>query len=157
MNDCCVVVADAARARLYLLEKAEDLTAGLRLVEKADLADTTYLARGTEAPGVRSERNTNRQSGPVHPYGEKRRVHRLVLEDRFAHDVAREAEKLMRGRKQGVVVLVAEPRMLGLLREPLRSALKEHIELKELAKDYMHLAPTDLQKRLNLNDPKPSR
>jgi protein required for attachment to host cells len=80
-----------------------------------------------------------------------------VLEDRFAHDVAREAEKLMRGRKQGVVVLVAEPRMLGLLREPLRSALKEHIELKELAKDYMHLAPTDLQKRLNLNDPKPSR
>lgn len=157
MNDCCVVVADAARARLYLLEMAEDLNAGSRLVEKADVSDAKYLARGTEAPRARSERNTNRQMGPAHPYGEKRKVHRLAVEDRFAHDVAREAQRLTRGWIRGVVVLVAEPRMLGLLREPLRSALKEDIELKELAKDYMHVAPAELQKRLYLNRPTPSR
>jgi protein required for attachment to host cells len=157
MNDCCVVVADAARARLYLLGKAEDLNTGSRLIERADLVDTKYLARGAEAPGVTSERNTNRRAGPLHPYGEKRKVHRLVVEERFAHAVAREAQKLTRCWLTGVVMLVAEPRMLGLLREPLRSALNENIELKELAKDYMHLAPAELQRRLNLSGPQPSR
>jgi protein required for attachment to host cells len=151
MNNCCVVVADAARARVYILEKAENLQAGSRLVQKAQLEDTEYMARGTQAPRVRSERNTNRQAGPVHPFSEKRERHRLVIEERFARDITRKVQKLTRDWKAGVLLLVAEPRMLGLVREPLRSALKDDIELKELAKDYMHFTPSELQQKLSLH------
>jgi protein required for attachment to host cells len=49
-----------------------------------------------------------------------------------------------------VVVLIAEPRLLGLMRQSLRDALAPGIELKELAKDYVGLTPRELQDRLAL-------
>lgn len=150
MNNCCVVVADGRRARLFLLEEAKDLLSGSRLMERADLVNTNNAARGLDAPGKRSERNTSRQSGPMHPYGEKRLQHRVEVDRRFARNVAEQASAMVKGWKQGSLLLVAEPHMLGLMRDVLHGALKPGIEIKELARDYTHLAPSRLYRRLKL-------
>ena len=54
-------------------------------------------------------------------------------------------------------MLVAEPRLLGLVREPLRKALHQGIELKELAKDYAQLTSSELRDHLVLASLVPAR
>jgi protein required for attachment to host cells len=143
----CVVVADGARARLFLVDTSEaDKT---RLVEMEDLVNTEYQARGRDVlPTARSTRNTSRQSGPVHPYAQRRLRHRLELEKRFAQDVAGKVAGLTQSWSRGSVILIAEPRMLGLLREAGRGVLKHGVTTKELAKDYTQLAVSELHEHL---------
>lgn len=150
MNNCCVVVADGSRARLFLLEEAKELVSGSRLVEVADLVNAEGTAHGGDAPRRRSERNTSRQSGPVHPYGDKRLQHRVEVDRRFAMDVAERTLSLIGGWPRGSLLLIAEPHMLGLMRDALHGALGSGIELKELAKDYTHLTSSKLHRQLRL-------
>lgn len=151
MNNWCVVVADGARARIFVLEPGGGRAGDSSLVEKADLANVGYTARGADAPQVRTERNTNRQTGPMHPVGEKREQHRLEVERRFGAQVAERAAALVKGWNDGSIVLVADPRLLGLMRKVLREAVKAEIVLKELAKDYTHLSATELHEHLASN------
>ena len=151
MNNWCVVVADGARARIFLLDPGGGRAGAPSLVEKTDLINAGYSLRGTEAPKVRTERNTNRQTGPVHPVGEKREQHRVEVERRFGAQIAECAAALVNGWSSGAIVLVAEPRLLGLMREGLRNAVKSEIALKELARNYTHFSAAELHEHLALN------
>lgn len=146
MDACVVIAADGARARMFLLEKDGELQAGSRLVEKVDLANTEYMARGKDAPRVRTERNTSRQAGPMHPQDAERDWHRVEMERRFAREVALHASALAKGR--GKLILVASPRMLGLIRRPLRAAVSPRVNISELARDHTRLTPARLHQRL---------
>ena len=149
MDNICVVVADARRARLFTLQAREAPRALFRLAERGTLSNMTLRARGRSVTGrVRTETNTNRQAGPMHPMGAQRERHRIELERRFATAVARRAAALARNWVTGSVVLVAEPRMLGFLRGAVRSALKPAVRVKELAKDYARLTAARLFDRL---------
>ena len=66
-------------------------------------------------------------------------------------EIAQHVAALTQSWPDGHVVLVAEPRMLGLLREPLHKALRRGIELKELAKDYTLHSASALRDQLALN------
>ena len=126
---------------------------GLSLVERECFVNSEYRARGPNvASQAKVERVTNRDAGDVHPISARRDQHRLELERRFAREITRRAAAITQSWEGGSVVLVAEPRMLGLLREPLRKVLKQGIELKELAKDYSQFTAIELRDRLALND-----
>jgi protein required for attachment to host cells len=84
----------------------------------------------------------------MHPIGAQRARHGLELERRFASGIARKAAGLARGWTAGTILLVADPRMLGFLRESVRGALKPAIRVKELAKDYSRLTASPLRERL---------
>jgi protein required for attachment to host cells len=159
MNKTCIVVADAGLARFYDLEEAESPSLEARLVERAVLTNEVDLkSRGERVTGkVRSETNTDRGSGPVHPMGARRERHRGELERRFGIEIIRQTRDITRGWERGVVVLVAEPQLLGLMREPLRKALHRDLDLKELARDYVHLTPSDLYDHLARNGIVPAR
>ena len=149
MNDLCIVVADGARARLFVVEPDAASRKGARLVEQAALAQPDLRTLGTSVTGrVRTETNTNREAGPVHPIVAQRERHRLQLERRFAASITETAAGLVDDWANGTVVLVAEPRMLGLLRETVRSVLKRGIAVKELARDHTGLAVAELYDRL---------
>src|SRR3970040_784019 len=64
-DHCCVVVANGLRARFFVVEETAHPRARYRLAERADLTNAESAARGVNAPGVRTERNTNRQLGPM--------------------------------------------------------------------------------------------
>lgn len=152
MNTTCVVVADSRIARFYGVEATESPRTTRRLVERMTLANPDLKTLGTSVTGrVRTETNTNREAGPVHPIGAQRERHRVELERRFGHEIARQTTAIARDWKEGTIVVVAEPQLLGLMREPLRKALHPGIELKELAKDYTHLTAYELCDRLALS------
>ena len=147
-----IIVADGGRARLFLAVAEEGAQGRLGLVERESLVNTDYRAHGGDSPGrTKSERVTNRQAGDVHPVDARRDQHRLELERHFAREIAQHVAALTQSWPDGHVVLVAEPRMLGLLREPLHKALRRGIELKELAKDYTLHSASALRDQLALN------
>jgi protein required for attachment to host cells len=152
MTNCFVISADGARARMFVLEKDAELQAGSRLVEKIDLVNTNYTARGKDAPGVRSERNTSRQAGPVHPQDAERDRHRIELERHFAREIAAHASTMAKAGGAGKVILVAEPRMLGLLRRLLATAVGKRVTISEIARNHTHLTPSRLHQRLVADD-----
>lgn len=147
MNNTGLLVADRSRARLFVVVPADNPKGKLRLVERVTLVNQETKARGRSGAGrVKSERNTNRQAGPVHPIGAQRERHRLEHERRFCAEVVEHALRLTVDWDRGVMVLIAEPRLLGLMRERLRTALRSEIKLEELAKDYSGLSTTELER-----------
>lgn len=158
MNETLIIVADAKRARFFAVEPSDAPRNRVKLVERVTLANTDVEgARKGGAARVKTERVSNRDAGDVHPIEGRRQQHRIELERRFGREITRQAAKLSRAWNGGIVVLIAEPRLLGLMREQLRDALEPAVELKELAKNYTRLTPTGLQKRLDLKHPLPAR
>lgn len=151
-SNICIVVADHARARIFLVEPDAASRQGARLIARAELASPDLRTLGASVTGrPRSETITNREAGPKHPMGAQRERHRLDLERRFALQIARRAARVAKGWNEGAVVLVAEAKLLGLVREPLRRALNPGVELKELAKNYAQLAAAELRDQLAAN------
>ncbi|HXF67137.1 MAG TPA: host attachment protein [Burkholderiales bacterium] len=154
----CIIVADARRARFYGIEPSDGESRGTSLVERMVLTNPSPRERGRSVTGrVRTETNTDRQAGPMHPMVAQRERHRVELERRFGQEIARRAGEIVRDWKQGTLVLIAEPRLLGLVREPLRRVLHPGIEVKELAKDYTQLAPAELLEHLAPDSLVPAR
>lgn len=150
MNRTCIIVANGKVARFFGVEEVASSRVKFRLVERTALTNETDLKTlGKSVTGrVRTETNTNREGGPRHPIGAQRERHRLELEGRFGREIARTAREITKGWNDGTVMLVSDPRLLGLMREPLRTALDQGIRLKELAKDYTQLTLTDLYDHL---------
>ena len=154
------MVADFRLARIYCIEAIDSPRVKMKLVEQSSLSNSgaNLKALGRSVSGrTRTETNTNREAGPIHPIGAQRERHRLELDRRFCQEIAREAAAVTKEWKEGAVVLIAEPRQLGLMREPLRQVLHQGNELKELAKDFMNLTPAELSKRLTLGSLLPAR
>ncbi len=105
----------------------------------------------------RTETNTNREAGPVHPMGAQRERHRIELERRFSTEIGGAAAAIARNWTTGSVVLVADPRMLGFLRDAVRGALTPAIRVKELARDYARLTASRLRVRLTEDGIVPGR
>jgi protein required for attachment to host cells len=151
-GNCIIIAADGMRARMFVVQQDASLQAGSRLIEKIHLVNTELRARGTDAPQVRSERNTSRQAGPMHPQDAERDWHRAELERRFAREIAAHAASLVKTGAATRLVLAATPRMLGHVRAPLRKALGPRMKVAEIGRDYTHLTPARLHGRLAAAD-----
>jgi protein required for attachment to host cells len=146
-DNTCFIIADASRARLFIVVPDDSPRRKMRLAERVSLVNQETKARGRSGTGqVKSERNTNRQAGPMHPIGAQRARHRLEHERRFGAEIVERAIALTAHWDHGVMVLIAEPRLLGLMRERLRRALRSEIKLEELAKDYSGLSTAELER-----------
>lgn len=149
MTGFCVIAADSARARFFLAENSDAPRAPLKLVERDTLENPDLRTLGRSVTGrPRTETNTNREAGPVHPIGAQRERHRVELERRYALRIAGLAGNITHGWKDGTVLLVADAKLLGLVREPLRKVLQRKIDLKELARNHAHLTPAELRDEL---------
>ena len=147
MKKTCLVVANGGRARLFVVVPEDGPRRKLQLIEQATLVNAETMERGGNGAGrIYSERNTNRQAGPVHPVAARRERHRLEHERRFGAEIVERAAYLTADWKEGVMVLIAEPRLLGLMRERMRDALRGEIRLEELAKDYSGLSTSALER-----------
>jgi protein required for attachment to host cells len=145
---CLVVVADRRGARLYTV-KADNASPDQTLVDEDTLANPELKSLGKRVTGrPRTETNANREGGAIHPIGAQREQHRLGLDRRFVREVAARAAKLTSTWLHGVVVLIAEPGLLGLAREVMRDALSRKLELKEVARDYAQLTRGELHTQL---------
>ena len=148
-NSYCIVVADGARARLFTLDDSVLEPPGPDLVEREGLANPEHKLAGRDKYSTtRTGSNLNPQKGPAHGYDDHRDKEEREHERRFAHDIAGHAVALAQRQRSYQLVVVAEKRMLGLLRETLVLPAKSGIEVRELAKDLTRLSATELQAHL---------
>src|SRR5678816_559689 len=120
----CVLVADAARARVWALDMDRSGgTAISELVEVAEITNPTLRARNVE---LVSDSGTGRRGGartPLHATPDHRDHHRRDLERHFAAQAAEEAVAVSQRYPSCELVVVASPVMLGLLRPALHDLL----------------------------------
>ncbi len=146
MSDYVVVVADGARARFFSLEEAPIGEGGPNLIEHEDLVNPEAEMAGRELyTDEKSGRNKAPGGGPAHGYDDHRERHNEEIEQRFAKNVA--AEAVQRVKRHGAVklILVADKRMLGMLRSALSP---DGFRVAEVPKDLSKLKPHALHEYL---------
>jgi protein required for attachment to host cells len=117
MPKTCVLVADRARARLFVT------AAG---AERFGAATSLNLRELEALTDVEVEPSN---------YDEHRERHREEHERRFAKRIAGAVRELLAREEAPKLVMAVEPHMLGLLRSQLNGSLHS-TELVELAKDF---------------------
>jgi protein required for attachment to host cells len=146
-----ILVADGTRARFFTLEAGAQLTGETvpALTEHADRVNPEHeLAGRDKYSTTRTGVNLNPAKGPTHGYDDHRDKEEREHERRFAQDIARHALQFARQKQAACLVVVAEKRMLGLLRDELVLPPHSGIEVRELAKDLTRLTTDDLHSHL---------
>lgn len=138
----CVVVADGGRARVFVVENevGPDLADYPHLIEQEGLVNA---AVGVDAREHSDDHGTGRRTmfraGPTHGYEDRWDREAIRLKRKFAREVAEEALKIAMEAGVLQVLLVAEPRMLGLMRKHHGMFEKAHIRCAEHAGDLTKL------------------
>ena len=159
MNDYCVVVAAGSRARFFTLSPAEipEMQSGPNLVERSDLISPE---RATHEKDMWSDTKSGRNrssGGGAHGYDDHRAQHEDEFERRFAREVVEQAEKLVSSNGNRRIIMVAQKRMLGFLRNSLEGLRKNGVEIHEVAKDLSKMKPMQLHEALSMQNLLPAR
>ena len=135
MTDWCIVVADGSRARLFTADfQAGASSASLK--EREDLVSPERGLMGREIfANIKSGRNREARNAQAHGYDDHRIRHREEVERRFAKQIASATANIVKKHASDWLVIVAEPRLLGLLRKPLDAKLPAGLPRIELRED----------------------
>jgi protein required for attachment to host cells len=149
MNTKCILVADGVRARFFAYDPTPVAPHRSRLTELSALA----VPELADKPGTRFSGERSESHGHVHGHGfaldDHRAQHDLETEKKFAADVAHEAGQALSRLGVGALIVVADPRMLGMLRPALEKVLHaEQIEVQSLARELSKLSAMDLEEHL---------
>ena len=151
MSEYCVVVADGSRARFFSLDPVDfpEVEGGPRLTEQADLINPERdLPQRELFSAPKTIRSRPPLGGSGHGHDDHRAQHEDEFERRFARQVAAEVVRLAQANKSRYVVLAAQPRMLGFLRQEIDVVLKNGIVVRELGKDLSKLSAAQIHDHL---------
>ena len=130
MQALAIVVADAARARLFTFKREDDQAPAPVLRERADLVSPE---RRMHEKDLYSDARASQASRAGVAYEDNRTAHTSETERRFAQQVMAQAAAMVKDTACARVALVASPRFLGHLREHA-SALRG-VPVDEVARD----------------------
>lgn len=150
-----VVVADGAHARFLAMEGDPDalVPRPMHLVEESRLDNPEHTVKGRrDSRKIAGGRDTGRGGLAPHGYTDHRDQHDAEVLRRFAEKISQHLAGLRANREIASVALVAEPRMLGLLRTALQPAGKAGLRVRELARDYTWCSVRELEKHLAANE-----
>jgi protein required for attachment to host cells len=146
MRKTCVLVADAARARLFrhgMPDAENDVLEEVRELVEPERRQTDSEVFSESRPGLYQAM----RGGPRHGFDDHRDEHRAEEDRRFAAEVLDQAAEVCKGLGRCRLVLAASPNMLGMLRSELarRGEWVRHLdELCELDRDLSRLPPAEL-------------
>ncbi|MCX7593847.1 MAG: host attachment protein [Fischerella sp.] len=137
MNQVLVTVIDGTRARFLTLEQPElpEYESGPNLVEHKSLFNPVKELQGKELwANVKPGRNQG-LSGQAHAYDDRRQQHVTEFERRFAQVIGHEILSFTQTKRIQRLLLVAEPHILGVVREVVTPLLPKNLQIQDLAKD----------------------
>jgi protein required for attachment to host cells len=150
MSQFLVAVIDGTRARFFTLEQAEvpEYESGPNLIERGDMVNPAKELAGKELwANVKTGRNRG-AGNQAHGYDDRRDSHLGEFGRRFAGAIAEEIAQLKNGHQVSRLVLVAEPQILGFVRDAINAHSVNGVQIDELAKDLSKLKPLDLHEYL---------
>jgi len=158
MKRALIATIDAARARLFLYQ--EQAKPGFELIEYKDLDNPGRRLRPSEMfsdshPGVRGAPGNLNMGGPGDDH---RGAHIEEMDSKFAKHVLEAIQHVLADKKMGHLILVAAPKMPGILRAEGRSVLgKTGLVCDEIARDLSGLPPAQPPDHLSQIGPVPPR
>ncbi len=150
MNKYLVAVIDGTKARFLTLKPSElpGYESGPHLIEHEALLSSNSELQGQELwTSTKTGRNRG-VAGQAHSYDDGRDNHLIEFERRFTQNIAAKIVNFMQAHQIQQLLMIAEPRILGLIRESLTPVLPRNIKINELAKELCHLKPHELQEYL---------
>ena len=159
MNQSVVAVIDGTKARLFILEASEfpEYESGPNLVEQECLTSAAKEMQGKDLWSSTKTGRNRGSAGQAHGYDDHRENHISEFERSFAKEIASKTAALAQSHQAQQVLVVAEPQILGLLREVLSSQIPKQLKVTELAKDLCKLKPLELHEYLAHRDLIPAR
>ena len=150
MDRFLVVAIDGTTARFLTLEPGEfpETESGSKLIEREQLSNPSKAQHGQELwANTKTGRNRG-SNGQAHAYDDRREKHVVEFERQFAKAIASRIVELDRSFAAHQLLVVAEPQILGIAREPLAAALPKKMRIAELAKDICHFKPKEIHEYL---------
>ncbi len=145
-----VAIIDSTKARFFTLdlEQLPDEEFGPNLIERKALSNPAKEIAGQELwANIKTGRNRG-AANQAHSYDDHRQNHIIEFERRFAQNISDQIISLIRVYKSKHLILVAEPQVLGYVRESLIPMLPQNLELRELAKDLCKLKIKEIHEYL---------
>ncbi len=143
MTNEWILVCDSARARVF--EKRDDTpswTLVTTMAHEESRAKTSALA--SDRAGSRSSEGASAHHNALAPASEPKEVEK----DDFAHTLVQMLDQAMRSQRFSRWVLVAPPRVAGLIKGKLTPELTKHL-LATVEKDLVALDAQALAERLH--------
>jgi protein required for attachment to host cells len=149
MDKLGIIAADGARARFITAETVSDpdVEGSPRVTELANLVqplrDVPPREEFSDRPSRKPAGAGPRGAGPV--TDDHRDRHRTEDERRFARELAQATTRFIRDQGLTRALLIATPRLLGVLRGELDAPSLRGIELQELALDLSGMSLSELR------------
>ncbi len=151
MGEYCIATVSEAEAKFYCLEPVEypELESGPRLCEIAQIANPEKRLPDREIyTDTRSGRGRAPGKGPGHGYDDHRLRRDEEASRKFSRAVLEKIRELALREDTRRVILAAQPKMLGLLRQDVHLLEREGIEVREHGKDLTKLSPRQIHEHL---------
>jgi protein required for attachment to host cells len=150
-----VVVADSARARFFVerFTKHPAASSDYRLEELADLIHPeARLGDDAQLSDPRTGSFRSAGGAPGHSLGDHRDARRDEQDKQFAAEIIQTALEFCRDHGAPRIILAADPRMLGLLRNFTDQLGKQGIALRDIAKDFSRMRPDEIHSLLTKSE-----
>lgn len=151
MSTCTVVTANTACARFFVLQESAipETESSPKLVEQYSILSPKEEKSETRRLGNSTSGRTRAPSGGSYAFDDHRGKHEMEILRRFARQVVTDAVKLTRKQDAGnSLVLAAEKRILGLIREELGHLKTNGLVIKECDRDMAGESPARIQELL---------
>jgi protein required for attachment to host cells len=150
MNRYLVAVIDGTKARFLTLKPSElpGYEPGPSLMEHEALLSANSELQGQDL-WTSSKTGRNRGvAGQAHSYDDHRDNHLIEFERRFTQSITNKIVNLLQTHQIQQLLMIAEPQILGLMREAITPVLPKNIKIHELAKELCQLKPHELHEYL---------
>jgi len=148
MQALAIVIADAARARLFTWKREADEDPAPTLRERVDLVSPTRRVPHQELWTEARPRGNPGPGGHGDAVDDHRDDHLAEVDRRFAAEVLTRLAALTDEAACQRVALVAAPRFLGYLREHTGALQKKGVAIEEVARDLTRESPPELRTHL---------
>jgi len=151
MGEYCIATVSEAQAKFYCLEPVEhpELESGPKLCELAQISNPEKRLPDREIyTDTRTGRGRAPGKGPAHGYDDHRERRDEESSRKFSRTVLEKIRELALSQDTKVVILAAQPRMLGMLRQDVYLLRREGIEVYEHSKDLTKLSPRQVHEHL---------
>ncbi|MBE7385984.1 MAG: host attachment protein [Leptolyngbya sp. SIO1E4] len=150
MSQYLVAVIDGTKARFLTLSPAEfdEYEAGPNLIEHEGLHGAEKEMQGQDLwANTKTGRNRG-TSGQAHGYDDHRSNHMMEFERRFAQSIASRIAHLSQAHQVQQLILVAEPQILGIMRDVMAPSLTRQLTVHEVTKDLCRMSIKELHNYL---------
>lgn len=159
MNKILVAVIDGTKARFFTLKPSDrsEYESSLKLIEHDCLFNSTKELHGQDLWATTKTGRNRGVNGQSHSYDDRRDNHIVEFERRFLQAIATKISNLSQVHQIQQLLLIAEPQILGLMREAIIPELSKQIQVSELAKDLCQLSSNELYEYLAKKELLPAR